>query len=143
MTTKIKFCVPERSSQEQPELKTQVRNGHFVTKLRSQFGSYQNLKKFVRNGLHWRVTAYKVSASLGRLKSTTVDGRKVFQGNEASELKHRFLQQSPRSLCHPHLQIPCTNRLLLARTALHLIAFSYLDPGHRARTNTKPGTPKI
>ena len=30
--------------------KTQLRNGRFVTKLRSQFGVYLNLKKFVRNG---------------------------------------------------------------------------------------------
>ena len=37
-------------SQENPELKIPVRNGRFVTKLRSQFGFYLNLNKFVRNG---------------------------------------------------------------------------------------------
>ena len=42
--------VPERSSQEKPELKIPVRNGRFVTKLRSQFGFYLNLNKFARNG---------------------------------------------------------------------------------------------
>ena len=42
--------VPERSSQEKPELKIPVRNGRIVTKLRSQFGFYLNLNKFVRNG---------------------------------------------------------------------------------------------
>ena len=36
--------MPERSSREQPELKIPVRNGRFVTKLRSQFGFYLNLK---------------------------------------------------------------------------------------------------
>ena len=47
--------VPERSSQEKPELKIPVRNGRIVTKLRSQFGFYLNLKKFVRNGPRWAV----------------------------------------------------------------------------------------
>ena len=43
--------IPEKSPvQENPELKIPVRNGRFVTKLRSQFGFYLNLKKFVRNG---------------------------------------------------------------------------------------------
>ena len=42
--------VPERSSQEQSELKPLVKNGNFVTKLSAQFGFYLNLKNFVRNG---------------------------------------------------------------------------------------------
>ena len=43
--------IPEKSPvQENPELKIPVRNGRSVTKLRSQFGFYLNLKKFVRNG---------------------------------------------------------------------------------------------
>ena len=45
--------VPERSSQEKPELKIPVRNGRIVTKLRHQLGFHLNLKKFVRNGHRW------------------------------------------------------------------------------------------